>query len=591
MCGIGGIVYRPGAAPRDNATLERFARALAHRGPNGIKIERLGRTDLIHTRLSIIDLEGGDQPIHTGPAAMIANGEIYNDPDIRVDIGNDHYTTGSDCESALRLWQRDHIGFPLRLRGMYAIAIFDSAKDTLVLTRDPFGIKPLYITELFDGIAFASEPAALVAAGLVPPEIDPISRSQLLELQFVTGSSTIFSGISRVLPGETLHIKAGHIDNRSRQSPLPPGPVEVISEAAALARLDTALMDSVRVHERADVPFGLFLSGGIDSSTVLAAMSRLRREAGQGSPLLTWTATFDTDNVANESEQAARLAKATGAVHEVVHVTREDFWSHLPAIVGCVDDPVADYAIVPTWLLARRARESATVVLSGEGGDELFAGYGRYRRALRPWWRGGRTMRRHGIFDGLDILRPDPAHWRDDLTNTERSITGAPTRLAALQAADIAEWLPNDLLLKLDRCLMDHGLEGRTPLLDPVIAEAVWRLPDNLRIRNGKGKYLLRRWLERELPVSDPFAPKKGFTVPVGEWIAQAGPRLGPLVASQISIAAIADPDRVRSLFCNAATRKTGPAAWTLLFYALWHRVHLEGADRNGDVFETLMPG
>ncbi|NHO31767.1 asparagine synthase (glutamine-hydrolyzing) [Acetobacter fallax] len=588
MCGIGGIVYKPGATLRDDATLARFASALAHRGPDGIKIERLGRADLIHARLSIIDLEGGDQPIHAGPAAMIANGEIYNDPVIRTKIGNDHYTTGSDCESALRLWQRDTRDFALHLRGMYAIAIYDADHDTLVLTRDPFGIKPLYIAELTDGIAFASEAAPLIAAGLVPPGIDTVKRAELLQLQFTTGSPTIFPGITRLLPGENLHIQSGSITNRTRQSPLPAGPVEQIDEETALTRLDSALMDSVRVHERADVPFGLFLSGGIDSSTVLAAMSRLRREAGQGAPLLAWTATFDTNNIANESEHAARLAKAAGAIHEIVHVTREDFWRHLPAIAGCMDDPVADYAIIPTWLLARRARESATVVLSGEGGDELFAGYGRYRRALRPWWRGGRKMRHKGIFDGLDILRPEPTHWRTGLATTERSIINAPTRLAALQAADIAEWLPNDLLLKLDRCLMDHGLEGRTPLLDPAVASAIWRLPDTLRIRDGKGKYLLRRWLERELPDSHPFAPKQGFTVPVGEWIAQESARLAPLIASQPSIAAIADPDRVRSLFRDVHTRKTGPAAWTLLFYALWHRIHLEGADRNGDVFETL---
>ncbi|GBR03558.1 asparagine synthetase [Acetobacter oeni LMG 21952] len=520
---------------------------------------------------------------------MIANGEIYNDPDMRAEIGNDHYTTGSDCESALRLWQRDKTAFALRLRGMYAIAIYDSDQNSLVLARDPFGIKPLYISELPDGIAFASEPATLIAAGLVPPGIDPVKRSELLQLQFTTGSPTIFPGISRILPGETLHIKSGCITHRTRQSALPSGPVEQIDERAALTRLDAAIMDSVRVHERADVPFGLFLSGGIDSSTVLAAMSRLRREAGQGARLLTWTATFDTSNVANESEQAAHLAQSTGAIHEIVRIKREDFWRHLPAIAGCMDDPVADYAIVPTWLLARRARESATVVLSGEGGDELFAGYGRYRRALRPWWRGGRKMRRKGIFDGLDVLRPDhSAHWRNSLTTTERDLTHIPTRLSAFQAIDMAEWLPNDLLLKLDRCLMDHGLEGRTPLLDPAIANATWRLPDTLRIRDGKGKYLLRRWLERELPNADPFAPKKGFTVPVGEWIAQESSRLGPLMARQPFIAAIADPASVRTLFANASVRKAAPAAWTLLFYALWHRVHLEGMDRTKDVFEIL---
>jgi asparagine synthase (glutamine-hydrolysing) len=255
-----------------------------------------------------------------------------------------------------------------------------------------------------------------------------------------------------------------------------------------------------------------------------------------------------------------------------------------------MDDPAADFAIIPTWFLARRARQDVKVVLSGEGGDEIFAGYGRYRSAMRPWWLGGRVMRARGTFDRLDVLRVRPAAWRDGLAAAEaRAATGGRSRLAAAQATDIADWLPNDLLLKLDRCLMAHAVEGRTPLLDAGVTAAAFRLPDGLKVREGMGKWLLRQWLARNCPAAKPFAKKQGFTVPVGAWIAGVGGCLGPLVAAQPGVAEIAEPGRVTALFRNAgAGRHEGFAAWSLLFYALWHRTHVLGLPPAGDVFETL---
>jgi asparagine synthase (glutamine-hydrolysing) len=232
------------------------------------------------------------------------------------------------------------------------------------------------------------------------------------------------------------------------------------------------------------------------------------------------------------------------------------------------------------------------VVLCGEGGDEIFAGYGRYRSAMRPFWLGGRAMRRHGTFDGLSVLRQPPEGWRDGIAMAEgRASTGGRGRLAIAQATDMADWLPHDLLLKLDRCLMAHGVEGRTPLLDPAVLAAAFRLPDELKIARGRGKYLLRAWLEGALPQARPFARKQGFTVPIGTWIAGHGDRLGRLVAAQPGVADIAPPDRVRALFNHAADRRRGFAAWTLLFYALWHSAHIEGRDTGGGVFEVLGRG
>ena len=255
-----------------------------------------------------------------------------------------------------------------------------------------------------------------------------------------------------------------------------------------------------------------------------------------------------------------------------------------------MDDPAADYAIIPTWFLGRAARaHGVKVVLSGEGGDEIFGGYGRYRAAMRPWWLGGKAPRAHGSFDRLDVLRAPLAAWRDGIAAAEAAAaTPGRTRLMAAQALDIADWLPNDLLAKLDRCLMAHGVEGRTPLLDPGVAAAAFRLPDALKVRGHAGKWLLRQWVARHLPAVEPHRPKQGFTVPVGAWIAGVGARLGPLVAAQPGVAEIAKPDRVAALFRHAAEKRAGFAAWHLLFYALWHRRHVEGRREEGDVFAVL---
>jgi len=583
MCGIAGITLAPGLPPPAESTLQALRSALAHRGPDGSGSITIGQTALVHTRLAIIDLAGGDQPLFAGPATLVANGEIYNDLALRASLPDTAFATGSDCEPPLHLWRRDGDAYAVHLRGMFAIAIHDRGGRTLTLTRDKFGIKPLYITIIEGGVAFASEPQALLAAGLCPRALRPQARDELLQLQFTTGSDTIFANIRRVLPGETLRITDGVIVEHRRIAALPEGRPESIGEAEALTRLDRALMDSVEHHQRSDVPYGMFLSGGIDSACVLACMARL-----SGAPLA-FTAGFDVPGAADERAQAALVAKSVGARHEAIEITAPMMWRHLPRIVAAMDDPAADYAIIPSYFLAERARRDVRVVLCGEGGDEVFAGYGRYRSAMRPWFLGGKAMRGHGIFHRVDVLRERPAHWRDGIAASEADAASpGRTRLQVAQACDFADWLPNDLLIKLDRCLMAHGIEGRTPFLDPAVIAAGFSLPDGLKIRDGRGKFLLRLWLSRALPQAQPFAPKQGFTVPVGAWIAAEGARLGPLVAAQTGVAEIARPDRVMALFNHADARRTGLAAWVLLFYALWHRVHIEGASSDGDTCETL---
>ena len=581
MCGIAGLAVEPGAPPPSPTVVAALAAALAHRGPDGDGHSAVGRTALVQTRLAIIDLQTGDQPLFAGAATLVANGEIYNYRELSPGLP---LATGSDCEPPLHLWRQSGGAYAEALRGMYAIAIHDRASRSLTLSRDRFGIKPLYTAAIPGGLAFASEPQALLAAGLVARRVRPAARDELLQTQFTTGADTIFPGIQRVLPGETLRAVDGHVVDRQRLAALPAGPPEEIGEDAALRRLDAALEQSVDLHQRSDVPYGMFLSGGIDSAAVLAMMARLN-----DAPVRAYTAGFDVPGAADERAQAAALARSVNARHESIEVTEGMVWAALPRIVAAMDDPAADYAIIPSWFLAQRARQDVKVVLSGEGGDELFGGYGRYRSAMRPWWRGGRSMRTRGTFDGLGVLRVPPPGWRDGIAAAEAGASaGGRSRLQVAQATDMADWLPHDLLLKLDRCLMAHAVEGRTPFLDPAVADAAFRLPDALKVQGGRGKWLLRRWLERHCPQARPFAPKQGFTVPVGAWIAGQGARLGPLVAAQPGVAEVAEPDRVAALFRNAGGRREGFAAWSLLFYALWHRAHIQALPMDADVFATL---
>ncbi len=584
MCGIAGLILSSGAPPPDPATLSKLIDSLHHRGPDGTGHAVVGRVALVHNRLAIIDLVTGDQPLFAGPATLICNGEIYNYRELRAAMPDVAFATNSDCEPPLHIWLHDGADYAKQLRGMFAVAIHERAQRTVTLTRDPFGIKPLYIAQIPTGLAFASEPQALLEAGLVARAVRPAAREELLQLQFTTGADTIFEGIQRLLPGETLTCADGHVIDRRRISPIPEGGPENIDEDAALARLDRALEESVDLHQRSDVPYGMFLSGGIDSSTLLTLMARLNSE-----PVLAFTAGFDVPEAADERDHAAAVAKALGAHHESIEINEAMVWQHLPEIVACMDDPAADYAIIPTWFLAQRARKDVKVVLSGEGGDEIFAGYPRYRNAMRPWWLGGRAMYARGSFDRVNVLRTRPAGWRDGITAAElRAADGGRSRLAAAQATDMTDWLPHDLLLKLDRCLMAHAVEGRTPFLDSGVAAAAFRLPDSMKLRDGMGKWILRKWLEKHLPMARPFAPKQGFTVPVGAWIKGQGVRLGPLVAAQPGVAEIADPERVVALFRGIRRWRDGFAAWKLLFYALWHRRHILGLPPAGDVFETL---
>ena len=599
MCAIAGQL---GGA---NSAAEPMIRALTHRGPDGVRLETVAGAALAHARLSIIDLEGGWQPLHAAGGTVIGNGEIYNYVELARDHGlADALTTGSDFEPLLHLYAREGDRAFQRLRGMYAFCLIGPDGRSW-LARDPFGIKPLYIMEHDGGLAFASEPRAFFAAGLMARVLDEGAARELLDLNYVLGDHTPFQGLRRVAPGEVLEVRDGRIVSSHRRSPLAfpvhgeggpsaeeraveragssaePGLAPTTTPSAGrgpppplrgggrdlLARLDAVLEHSVRVHQRADVPYGLFLSGGIDSAAIATIMARLNTR-----PVTAFTCGFDAPGAKDERIQAERVARALNLDWRETTFGEADFWRILPEVAWALDDPTADYAILPTYKLAEAAKGTLTVVLTGEGGDELFGGYGRYRRALRPGWLGGRPAEPRGA-------RPEVlAAWRD----AARPPRGA-TPLQAAQWADIATWLPNDLLLKLDRCLMAHGLEGRTPFLDSEVAAFAWPLPDRFKVRGGYGKWLLRKSLERACPAADPWVKKQGFTVPVDTWIA---PRAADIAARIGKVEAVG-----RLLGDEAAARMRTPGAgrWPLLFFAVWALIHLEGAEPK-DALAAICP-
>lgn len=575
MCGIAGVMMCDGSSP-DPSFLETLRAAIAHRGPDGEgRLVRDG-VALLHNRLAIVDLTTGDQPLYApSGAALVANGEIYNNPELRAAMTDTPFRTRSDCEPAVFLYERDGESFADSLRGMYAIAIHDPVRERLVLARDPFGIKPLYYISTDRCFAFASEPHALRAPD---PTLLPTPAAELLQLKFTTGAQTIFPGVMRVLPGETLVVERGRIVARRARAALPAGGPRDFDGATALEALERVLLESTTVHLRADVPYGLFLSGGIDSAALLALMTR-----AAGTRIHAFTCGWEGGGARDESREALRLAAAMGAECERVEMSRRDFWELAPRIAAAIDDPTADAAVLPTWMLGRAAHAAGVkVTLCGEGGDELFGGYARYRKCRPPLaWFAGRP-RGKGVFSDLAGF----AGWRDGLDGVERAVAPGHSRMQATQAADIAEWLPNDLLNKLDRCLMAHAVEGRTPFLDPLVADFAFRLPDKLKASLKFGKVLLRRWLAGAFPEAGAWAKKQGFKPPVGAWMAAEAERLSGLVAAEPGVAALVPAARVQAAF---ATAEAAPQpAWSLLFYALWHAHHGLGVACEGDIGTVL---
>ena len=579
MCGIAGIlgVTDPEVAERE---VRKMIERIAHRGPNGIRVESGPGWCVAHARLSIIDLEGGWQPLHAAGSTIIGNGEIYNYVELAEEFQlKDKLSTGSDFEPLLHIYAQEGEKAFERLRGMYAFCLIGGDGRTW-LVRDGFGIKPLYTEHGPLGMRFASESAAFGDRFTDDPM--HMAHAQLLAL----GYSLEGVGepeFDREGPGFVTacgdhgvpSISSKRLDWKAASSP--PAPTD---DESALLALDAILEDSVKVHQRSDVPYGLFLSGGIDSTTIATLMSRLNER-----PVTAFTCGFDVPEARDERGAAERIAKALNLDWRETSFGEEDFWRIAPQVARYLDDPTTDYACLPTYKLAEAAKGTLTVVLSGEGGDELFAGYGRYRRALRPSWLGGRPAEPQ--IDAPFLKENDDAEWVLDRWRNAAKPPHGLTPLQRAQYADIVTWLPNDLLLKLDRMLMAHGLEGRTPFLDREVAGFAFNLPDRMKVRGKFGKYILRKWLERHCPAAEPWAKKKGFTVPVTAWIAPRAGDLGPRIAGVKAVAEVCNVDGVRAVFTDPAQAHN---RWPLMFFALWSLIHLEGAEPRA-ALKTLLEG
>lgn len=590
MCGIAGMVVRLGVA--DEATLSRMADTLGHRGPEDHGLYVSQAFGIAHTRLAIIDLAGGHQPIFDADRrhALVCNGEIYNYVELRAELEalGARPLSHSDSEVVLHGWAHWGRGVLQRLNGMYAFALFDHASRELWLVRDRLGIKPLYYAQLGDRLLFASEIKALLAALPSTPPIDPAGLAQYFHNQASSGRDTIFRGIQRVLPGEALRIDAElHVEHvRYWRATDVKRRDDAFTHERAAEEWEPLFAQVMKEHMRADVPYGVFLSGGVDSAVLLAKLKQQHAH-----PIRTFSIGWTGTAARDELDAAQRMAKLLGSEHEAIRLSSDQVFRRLPRSVWAADDLMRDYACLPTLALAEVAARALKIVFTGEGGDEVFAGYGRYRpnrieqtyKSLR--WPGSGGFRARGelqdswarrlfqpvLRDALDQHRaPFVAAWAE----TPRDWTDLQRR----QYVDLATNLPDDLLVKADRMLMSFSMEGRVPFLDHRVVEFGLSLPDALKVRKNAGKVFLKRWAEGFLPADHLWQPKSGFHVPVRDWL--HGRFLSVLTQKLPQNPAIREwcrVDAVQALLARqAAKRDVTREVWSLMQFAIWHRLFVD---------------
>lgn len=597
MCGIAGL-YTSGRPEPE--LIRAMALRLAHRGPDHQDVYADERVCLGHTRLSIIDLVSGDQPLYAndGELVLVANGEIYNYVELRSELEAKgyHFATRSDCETILYAYMEYGDDFLARLEGMFAFALYDRASRRLILARDRLGIKPLFMTRTPFGLAFASELKGLLPA-IGTPAIDPGALAQYLQCQFSSGRQTIFAGVERLLPGEVITLdEQGLLERRFYWSPLDVQPADIGQDTAA--GTFERLMDTVMTqHMRSDVPFGLFLSGGLDSSLLLALLSRGRKE-----PIRTFSIGYPDSPRGSELELAEQLALRYGSRHTVLHVGVDALMERMALAVWAADDLINDFASLPTLMLAESAGHELKVVFMGEGGDEVFAGYRGYQA---PWLQravkdllhpGSGGFRTTGQLSGLERRLLGPAlqmaaqDWRKNFISAWQAAPHDWSRLQRMQYVDLITALPDMLLVKADRMLMAYGVEGRVPLLDHRIVELGLSLPDRLKIGGRQGKLFIRRWAADLLPASHLRAPKRGFYVPLASWL--QGKNLDRLEQTLSASPAIRAWFQPRALSELADRQRRGQSVTrplaALLQFAIWHRLFIEGDGRRPDLCDPI---
>jgi len=644
MCGIYGVAeLREGRRPGEEV-LAAMGEVMIHRGPDDHGHYCADGIALGMRRLSIIDLAGGHQPIPNEDKTVwaICNGEIYNFKELRdgLEARGHVFRCDSDTEVIVHLYEEEGLDLFRRLRGMFAIAIWDGARSRLILARDRLGKKPLYICREPHRVLFASEIKSILEVCKIPRAMNAQALREYLALGYVPAPLTLFERIEKLLPGHYMVVEKGQVREQQYWE-VPSGPIEIRSEEEWIERVREKLLESIRVRLVSDVPLGAFLSGGIDSSSIVAAMARMTDR-----PVKTYSIGFEgADRFYNELPYARIVADAFATDHHEI-IVRPDIGQLLPKLIWHLDEPIADSAFVTTYLVARLARETVTVILSGVGGDELFGGYRRYlgnhlaryynclpgvvRHKWLPSLLGALPQDRHSSLKNyvryadafVKSAEADPARrymsyvtlfssdlqkgllsggFANDLSNgnafasgiMQQYFEGHPefTGLNQLIYADLKTSLADDLLALTDKMTMAASIECRAPFVDHELVELAASVPESLKVRGFTMKYLLKKVVKPWLPAEILNRKKRGFGAPMGSWIRND---LGPLVNNLLSKEQIRKRGLFNSDFVdgivakhNAQKSDYSDHLLALINLELWCRIFLDGQDHN-DVTETM---
>jgi asparagine synthase (glutamine-hydrolysing) len=617
MCGIAGVV--DASSSRARSSVLAMLDCLSHRGPDDSGVAAYPTAVLGARRLAIIDVAGGKQPVtnEDGSICVVQNGEIYNFRDLRsmLELRGHSFRSGADTEVLPHMYEEFGDEFPQHLRGMFAIAVWDEPRRRLLLARDRMGKKPL-LTALFDGgVAFASEIQALLPLP-IDRRVDDLAIAEYLGLGYVPSPHTGFVGIRKVRPGHTVVFSDGRLGEQRPYWRLAFEPKLEMSENDALEGLRERLTDAVRARLVSDVPLGAFLSGGLDSSSVVALMA-----ANSDRPVKTFSIGFSDADF--DELRYARLVAQRFATEHHEFVVEPAALDVLPMLVRHVGEPFADSSIIPSYYVARTARQHVTVALNGDGGDELFAGYDRYRAAqiglvIEHLPRGVRRLMAEAsgwlpVSPGaprivrrarrLGSVLQLPSHVRylswvgyfaerdaiyaagfnprlDAATLFGRALAEAQPRneLEQLMAIDMRNYLPDDLLVKMDIATMAASLEARSPFLDQDVVDFVTRLPARLKQRRGQSKYILRRLMAGLLP--DPILRRRkmGFGLPVGSWMRESLKTLVYDCLVNGRDRGILERREVVRLVAEHMSRRADHSyrLWALLMLELWFRYVVE---------------
>jgi asparagine synthase (glutamine-hydrolysing) len=643
MCGIAGAIWTDPELAVSDALLRRMTDMLSHRGPDDAgyfqsdyqtrePYEAQPGVALGHRRLSIIDLTGGHQPLANEDDSIwiVFNGEIYNYPALRHRLeGSGHkFRTDSDTETIVHLYEDEGLDCFEHLNGMFALAIYDARRRRLVLARDRLGKKPLVYQQVAGRLLFASELKSLLAVPGVARDLDPAAIDEYLTYQYIPHPNTIFRGIKKLPPGHYAAFQDGRLEVKSYWQ-VDFATEQHWTEADAQARLKELLYDAVKLRLRSDVPLGAFLSGGIDSSIICALAQDALKEMS-GERLKTFTIGFPVKEF-DESGFAENVAKHLDTDHHTMQV-QPNAVNILPKLVWHYDEPFADSSAIPTWYLSELTRQHVTVALSGDGGDELFAGYPRYRAvalasAFDRWpnvrnfmaakfWQKlpsgqrDRTFRRRALrfsaaigqtpqrryLEWIAIFREaqraslytddfiEQLPESDPLAFISSRWRGAANRdpVTAASLTDLTTYLPCDLMTKVDIASMAHGLETRCPLLDWRVVEFAASLPVALKYRWGQGKGLLRRAFANRLPQEVWKRPKMGFGVPLSHWFREdlRSMTREVLLSSDAKARGTFRPEAVEQLITEHESRNYDHShrLWALLFLELWLKEWMSGS-------------